>query len=233
MNYFVKRGEQKLGPYSLADLQQRVATLSILPTDLAQSEGMTDWAPISQIIGNIPAPAPNPVGTVYGSGMGTVYGGPGAATAPGMAVDTVPLPPNLPWLVVLLMNVLARLWFGFILFSLTWTMILANWARKLDGNNSTLILVAMYPAGIVAAVFALIMNPGSNGAAISGLLIIGGVIAYIVGVFKIKAAMEEYYNSTENIGLKLSGVMTFFFSIVYLQYHINKIAKWKTTGVLS
>src|SRR5437016_10563618 len=105
MNYFVKRGEQRLGPYSLADLQQRVATLSILPTDLAQSEGMTDWAPISQILGNIPAPAPAPVGTVYGGsagtvyggsvgtvyggsvvyggGVGTVYGGPGAAAAPG------------------------------------------------------------------------------------------------------------------------------------------------------
>ena len=27
--------------------------------------------------------------------------------------------------------------------------------------------------------------------------------------------MEEYYNSTENIGLQLSGVMTFFFSTVY------------------
>jgi hypothetical protein len=64
-------------------------------------------------------------------------------------------------------------------------------------------------------------------------LFFGGVIAYIVGVFKIKAAMEEYYNSTENIGLRLSGGMTFFFSTVYLQFHINKIAKWKQTGELS
>src|SRR5437016_12078901 len=108
MNYFVKRGEQRLGPYSLADLQQRVATLSILPTDLAQSEGMTDWAPISQILGNIPAPAPAPVGTVYGGSAGTVYGGsagtvygsPGAAAAPGMAVERVALPPNIHWLFV-------------------------------------------------------------------------------------------------------------------------------------
>jgi hypothetical protein len=45
--------------------------------------------------------------------------------------------------------------------------------------------------------------------------------------------MEEYYNSTENIGLSLSGVMTFFFSAVYLQYHINRIARWKKTGELS
>jgi hypothetical protein len=51
-------------------------------------------------------------------------------------------------------------------------------------------------------------------------------------VFSIKAAMEEYYNSTENIGLSLSGVMTFFFSTVYIQYHINQISRWKKTGVL-
>ena len=232
MNYFVKRGEQRLGPYSLAELQQRVATLSILPTDEAQSEGMTDWAPISQIIGNIPIPAPAPVGTAYGGSVGTVYGGAGAAAAPGMAVDAIPLPPNLHWGIVLLLSILARLWFGFILFNFVWTMILANWSRKLNGNNNTMILVAMYPAGFIAGVFALIMNPES-GAAISGLLILAGFIIYVVGVFKIRAAMEEYYNSTENIGLKLSGAMTFFFSIIYLQYHVNKIAKWKQTGVLS
>ena len=51
-------------------------------------------------------------------------------------------------------------------------------------------------------------------------------------MFSIKAAMEEYYNSTENIGLQMSGAMTFFFSTVYLQYHINSIARWKKTGVL-
>jgi len=63
--------------------------------------------------------------------------------------------------------------------------------------------------------------------------IIGGLIAYLFGIFKIRDAMEEYYNSRENIGLSLSGVMTFFFSTIYLQYHVNRIARWKKTGVLS
>lgn len=64
------------------------------------------------------------------------------------------------------------------------------------------------------------------------ICIIGGVIAYIIGIFSIRSAMEDYYNSTENIGLSLSGVMTFFFSTIYLQYHINRIARWKKTGEL-
>jgi hypothetical protein len=45
--------------------------------------------------------------------------------------------------------------------------------------------------------------------------------------------MEEYYTSTENIGLTLSSPMTFFFSTLYIQYHINRLARWKKTGVLS
>ncbi len=52
-------------------------------------------------------------------------------------------------------------------------------------------------------------------------------------MFSIRNAMEDYYNSTENIGLRLSGVMTFLSSRVYMQYHINKIARWKKTGGLT
>ena len=221
MDYFVQRGDQRLGPFSLAQLQQQVQAGQILMGDLVQSEGMTDWAMVSQVIGNIPVPT-----TAYGTA---------AAPAP-VQVQTVPLPPNLPWLVVLLMNILSRLWIGFGLFNIGWTFVLANWARNLNGNVNTLVLVAMYPAGLVAGIIAIAMNRDSDaatGAAIGGLLILGGIIAYIVGIFKIRAAMEEYYNSTENIGLSLSGVMTFFFSTIYLQFHVNRIAKWKRTGELS
>ena len=55
MEYFVKRGEQRFGPYSLSDLQQYVQSGNLVIEDLAQSEGMTDWVPVSQILGNIPA----------------------------------------------------------------------------------------------------------------------------------------------------------------------------------
>jgi len=65
------------------------------------------------------------------------------------------------------------------------------------------------------------------------ICVFGGLIAYVFGIFSIRSAMEDYYNSRENIGLSLSGVMTFFFSTVYLQYHVNRIARWKKTGILS
>ena len=55
----------------------------------------------------------------------------------------------------------------------------------------------------------------------------------IVANFKIKYAMEEYYNTVEDISLSMSGVMIFFFNQIYIQYHINRIARWKQTGILS
>jgi len=214
MKYFVKRGDEKFGPYGLADIQQYVQSGNISLGDLAQSEGMSEWVPVSQVIGNIPIPV-----TSHGAA---------AAPAMGPVPELVPLPPNLHWAVLLLLEIFTRQ-----LFNLIWAMVQANWARKLINNNKPLVLVAMYPAGIITGIAAEVVGAGGNSDAVTvvaGLCIFGGVIAYIIGIFSIRSAMEEYYNSTENIGLSLSGVMTFFFSAVYLQYHINRIARWKKTG---
>ena len=210
MQYFVKRGEERFGPYSLTDLQKYLQVGNVRPDDLAQSEGMTDWVPVSQVVGNIPAP----VATTGG-----------AAAAPALAPELVPLPPNLHWSLVLILGLLTRQFFN-----LAWALVQGNWARKLTGDNKPMVLVAMYPAGIITGIVAGAM--GQQFAILGLVLLFGGVVAYLFGIFAIKAAMEEYYNSTENIGLVLSGVMTFFFSTVYLQYHINSIHRWKKTGVL-
>src|SRR6478672_11457380 len=80
MKYYVQRQLNEYGPYTLADLQRYVAQGSILLTDLTRSEGMTDWVPVSQVIGNIPAPQPAPVAQMPGSAMpgaGNVYGATG------------------------------------------------------------------------------------------------------------------------------------------------------------
>lgn len=207
MNYFVKRGEERFGPYTLADLQQYVQTGNISPNDLAQSEGMADWVPVSRILGTVPAPPP-------------VSSGYGAAAAPAPA--HVPLPPNLHWGLLFLLEFIT---FGIINF--IWTLVQANWARKLDPKSQALVLVAMYPAGIIAGA----LLGSSTG--LGGLLTLAGMIAYVIGIFKIRSAMEQYYNSTGKIGLRLSGVMTFFFSTIYFQYHINQIARRQQSGQMA
>ena len=208
MEYFVKRGEERFGPYSLSDLQNYVQSGNVLHADLAQSEGMTDWVPVSQVLGNIPTtPMTVPTGIL-------------AAAEP----QLVPLPPNLHWSIVLILGIVTRQ-----LFNLIWALVQANWARKLCNDNKPMVLVAMYPAGMVAGILTTALF---RSASLGFVFMFGGAIVYLFGVFSIKAAMEEYYTSTENIGLQLSGAMTFFFSTVYIQYHINRIARWKKTGVL-
>jgi hypothetical protein len=209
MEYFVKRGEQRFGPYSLSALHQYVQSGNVATDDLAQSEGMADWVPVSQVLGNIPV-------------IALSDGGVQIATA--VEPQLVALPPNLHWSIVLILGVITRQ-----LFNLIWALVQGNWARQLSGDNKPLVLVAMYPAGMIAGILTGVLFRNST---LGGLFIIAGAIVYLVGVFSIKAAMEEYYNSTENIGLQLSGAMTFFFSTVYIQYHINSIARWKKTGVL-
>src|SRR5258708_26443985 len=96
MNYFIKRELNEYGPYSLADLQKYVASGNILLTDLCRSEGLTDWVPVSQVIGNIPVPAaaPQPAPrTVYG-GSAPADGAPARYAAP--AFTPYPTPPASP-----------------------------------------------------------------------------------------------------------------------------------------
>jgi hypothetical protein len=209
VNYFILRGEEKFGPYTLAQLHEYLETGHIVETDLAQSEGMTEWLPVKEVLGNIP--------------LQTVpsFGGPPLA-ATTTVVETVPLPANLHWLVLLVLQMISR---GIV--HVGWALYLANWARKLDNDNRNMVMVAMYPAGLIAGVIAI----ANHHEAVGVLLILAGLVVYLFGIFGIKHAMEGYFNTVENIGLQLSGVMTFFFSTIYFQFHINKIAKWKATGV--
>ena len=78
MKYYIQRQLNEYGPYTLADLQRYVAQGSISLSDMTRSEGMTEWTPVSQVIGNIPIPADSQRprrGTPEAYGGGTVYAG--------------------------------------------------------------------------------------------------------------------------------------------------------------
>src|SRR5579859_2081412 len=98
MKYYIQRQLNEYGPYTLADLQRYVAQGSISLSDMTRSEGMTEWTPVSQVIGNIPIPAPIHPGQVAatpGYGGGTVYaGGTNVYGAQGAmpAITTGPVP---------------------------------------------------------------------------------------------------------------------------------------------
>lgn len=61
--------------------------------------------------------------------------------------------------------------------------------------------------------------------AIAGLFTLAGFILYIVLAFKLKAALESYAANTLEQPLKLDVILTFGFTIYYINYRINKLAE--------
>jgi GYF domain 2 len=208
MNYYVKRGEQQYGPYSLADLQRYVQQGNIATTDLARSEAMQDWVPVSQVIGNITVPA-------AASGFGATQAGPRADLNP---------PPNLHWGIVLLLTIVTCGIFGII-----WLFVEAAWVKKVRPSSRAIFYLIGY---VVLAFMFGYLDAEQGRTAASGLLRLGTFALYIAAVFSMRGDIEDYYSTEENIGLSLGGVMTFFFNIFYFQYHFNRINRWKQTGVL-
>jgi hypothetical protein len=234
MKYFIKRDANEYGPYTLADLQRYVAQGNIAMSDLTRSEGMSDWVPVSQVLGDIPVPVP-PAAVSAG---GSVYGGPtpyGTTATPAGA--TGPVPPDFHWALVLLINILCN-WFGLI-----WLFVEATFIKKIAPQSKAILFLALAVAGIFAGALTLAiagdLDHGSSSPVASGLgalVLIVGCILYLVAVFSMRSDLEDYYNTTENIQLRLSGLgstlLTLFFAVYYFQWHFSRIAKWKKTGVL-
>jgi hypothetical protein len=206
MNYFVKRGEQEYGPYTLAALQQYVQQGNISRDDLARSEAMTDWVFVSQIVGNVSvAAAPGAFGSVVQ----------GAMVRPGTTAPLHPAP-SLHWGIVLLLSV-----FTLGIFYIIWFFVEAVWVRKVRPDSKAIFLLVAYVAAAIVEVY--LGEQGSEGGELLFRLI--GAVFAISAAFSMRSDIEDYYNTEEPVGLKLSGVMTFFFSVLYFQYHFNDIKK--------
>ena len=209
MEYFVHRGEQKFGPYKLADLQRYVQSGNISIEDMVESEGTSGMVPVAAVLGNIAMP------------------GAAAPIAAAPPVELVSLPPNLHWGLLLVLSLLTQN-----LLSIVWYFVMAAWGRRLNGSAKPLYLSS---AGLASLLLGLAIasqtGPEGAGAIFSGLGFLVFGICNLVASFQVRDAIEDYYNSTENIGLKLSVLLTFFLNVIYFQYHVNKLTKYRRTGV--
>jgi hypothetical protein len=205
MNYKIKRGEQEYGPYTLAELQRYVASGNVLLTDLCQSEAMTDWIPVQQVIGNIPVPAAAPAPT--------------AAGAVAYQPSAYPLPPNLHWGIAVLLGVITCGLFGWV-----WAFVQAAWLRKVQPSSKAMIYFGL-AVGLSVVAIVISSSQGETERAFSGLLNLFAAVLWLVASFSMRNSIEEHYITTEPLpgGFALSGVMTFFFNIYYFQYHFTHI----------
>jgi len=216
MTYQVSRNGQIYGPYTLEDLQRYVASGNVLVTDMAKSDAMPDWVPVSQILGTTGAPAsPSYAAPVAYTQTGNVY----------------PDPPNLNWVLELLLG-----FFTCGLFVVVWNLIIAAWANRVQPASKALMFY------IIATVLVVLNFGGSWGVMISmshhqqphqnfvgGFLSIASWVARLVARFTLRDTLEQHFNGPEPLGLRLNPVMTFFFGGIYFQYKLNEINQVKQT----
>jgi hypothetical protein len=168
----------------------------------------------------------------------------GQAAAPAFAAAPQsaavgPMPPSLHWVVVWL---LGGITLG--LFQLIWCFKQAGFVKKIDPASKATLFLTLALIGqlvLVLGAVGMVVVSSSSGA-VAGVATIMGIVGllslligifWLVAIFGMRGSMVRYYNTVEPMGLRLSGVMTFFFSFLYFQYHMSRIAKWKKTGVLS
>ena len=221
MNFQVSRNGQMYGPYTLAELERYVASGNVLPTDLAKSEDMAEWLPVSQILARdapggasaSPAYGAVPPGTPYQAPYGGAIGG---------AAD----PPNLSWILVIVFSI-----FTCGLFSFVWDLVQAAWMRRVQPGANALFL---YIAAIVSELFngtlsygaIMAMHNGFGGRRSSPLGTLFGLLYFVLLIaarFSLRSSLEDHYNRVDPVGLRLGPVMTFFFGGIYFQYHLNRI----------
>jgi hypothetical protein len=217
MLYHVTRNGQNYGPYTLEDLQRYVASGNVLPTDLAKSDEMAEWVPVAQLLGGS-APPPNPA-MAAPAGAGVPY--PHTMTSP------YPDPPNLHWVLVLLIG-----FFTCGLFSIVWCFVQAAWMRKVNPRSNAIFFYIAYVVISFGGTFTRMFLMFASGLhhQYLGLAIPIWVITIVLvelAFFDMRRSMEQHFNGPEPIGLSLSGVMTFFFGMLYFQYHFTRINEMK------
>lgn len=226
MAYFIDRNGQTYGPYTLDQVRGYLSGGSLLPGDTARDAATGEITTVSALLARLTPPLAPPMPFAAGG-----YSRPDHA-------PVVPMPPNLHWAVVLLLG----LAFGPFVFG--WMIYQMVWVRNIDRSSRALVYflaglgVAFVAAiaGVVAILSATNADSHSFPAAGVGLIIfawLAMVTLHIMSVFDVRRSMLEYYNTVEPIGLRLSGVMTFFFNMYYFQHHMSRIATWKLTGYLS
>jgi hypothetical protein len=256
MTYFIRRGDQQYGPYTLGDLQRYVASGHISAEDEAYTEGGGAAGRVGALLAQ-PQAEPSPFAPVGGAAAADPSASPFGSPQPAspMAIPSgaylpayqkprmangAPLPPDFHWGWLLLLHIPTC---GMITF--VWLFLQAWWVRQLDRENRAVWYFAgnlglSYLVGLPLNLTFSFMSESDDVTSpelifvligVYLLVVIGGLVLFVIGAFSMRRSMLNYFNSVENINLRLNGVMTFFFPIWYFQYHMSRIAQWKKTGM--
>ena len=149
------------------------------------------------------------------------------------------MPPDMHWAVVWILAALTGI------FGLIWFFIQTGYVKKIDPASRArkfLILGLLANFAMIVVMVGMIVSVAAMGGEPSAIhfalgflafvLVIGSIVLILSATFGMRRSLVDYFNTVEPIGLRLSGAMTFFFNVLYFQYHLSRIAEWKRTGTL-
>ncbi|MBI3096714.1 MAG: hypothetical protein HYY93_00480 [Planctomycetes bacterium] len=191
------------------------------------------YAPPAAPVAPAPAYAPPP-GYAPAPPAWTGYppqGQPGYAAPPPVRADG-PVPPDMNWFVVMILS-----WVTCGLGAIVWMFKQALFVKRIDPSSHAVMMLIFAILGMAAQVALAVVGMASGSEdvmagmnALMALLNLVIAVFLLVAIFGMRGSLNRYYNTVEPIGLDLGGVMTFFFSILYFQYHLSRIAAMKRTG---
>jgi GYF domain 2 len=210
LTYRIARNGEVYGPYSLMEVERHLASGHILASDLGQPEGAQEWLPVDTLFPTSPAPA--------------------ARRLPGGLPALFPDPPDLPWWVALLLDVVT---FG--LFFVVWDIVLTVWMRRVSRTSYAVFFYALaavlfafsVPSTWHTVAFNFFDEPRVDPAPIVGLLAACGFVIRLLARFEFRNELLRHFNGPEPIGLRLNAFLTLLFGGLYFQYHFNRINELK------
>jgi len=146
-----------------------------------------------------------------------------------------PMPPDMQWYILLLINIVCGL------FGLYWIFKQAGFVQQIDPQSTA---KKKYITGLIALigsyVFIFLMSviaamadmPALGMLSMLGMIgVLGAVVFLILAHFEMRKSIHNYYNTVEPMGINLmdtqGAVLTFFFNIYFFQYHFANIAARK------
>ena len=120
-------------------------------------------------------------------------------------------PPSLRWPLVLILSLVTL---G--LFEDAWLLWQSRWAKKVDPTSRATIFAI---GGLLLFILGGVFTELPDFRSLAGWIELGGLVLSQVGNFSVKGTIEKHYD------VSLSGIMTIFFTSIYLQYHFDRLAK--------
>lgn len=212
-NYHLSRGGRTLGVYPEDRLREYIAQGRVAATDLVWKAGMPSWVAVSQLF-EFAQQLPPPPPAVEPSA-------PPLAPAPVRAVQP---PPAFHWGWVLLLSILTL---G--LFYVVWAFVQAVWVKRIDPSSNALKLLVLYLVLALVGQWLTDTSPSKEApqALLGALLSLSGAVVSIFAFFSMRRSLLACYGEggVQPAGLQLGRIMTFFFNVLYFQYHFTRIAK--------